>query len=303
MQTLPQVPLGPHRISRLVAGGNPLRGNSHLSDELSCQMRDYYTTENVLKAWFEAEKCGVTAMQSRGDHIVMSWVDRYREQGGTMHWIVQTASEWKGGDVPDNIRTIARHGPVAIYHHGSRTDSLWKQGQIDRVHDDLKLIHDLGLVSGLGSHMPEVFEYAEERGWEVDFYMACAYNLSRVQRDSVLSGGKLGSETYDDADRARMMEVVRQTPKQCIFFKILAAGRKCATQETVREAFRWAFERLKPVDVVDVGFFQRDRNEIALDAAHVRAVTGWNGTTQTLVADAEEMTAERAPAGVGEAAT
>jgi hypothetical protein len=75
---LPHVPFGPHKISRLVIGGNPLRGNSHLSEERSCEMREYYTTENVLAAWFEAEKAGATAMQSRGDQTVMDWVDRYR---------------------------------------------------------------------------------------------------------------------------------------------------------------------------------------------------------------------------------
>ena len=270
--TIPQVPFGPHRISRLVVGGNQIRGNSHLSGELNRQMAEYYTTETVLSAWFAAERQGINAMQSRGDAIIMDWVDRYRDAGGTMHWIVQTASEWKGGDVPDNIRTIAEHKPIAIYHHGSRTDSLWKEGRIDEIEDHVKQIQDLGIVAGVGSHMPEVFEYIEERGWDVDFYMTAAYNLSRVNRESALAGGKMGVEIYDDADRDRMLGVIRQTEKSCIYFKILAAGRACANQDMVRDAFRHAFTHIKPIDVVDVGFFQRDRNEIALNAGHVRAV-------------------------------
>lgn len=273
---LPHAPFGPHRISRLVIGGNPLRGNSHLSEQRSREMKEYYTTDAVLEAWFDAEAVGVTAMQSRGDQTVMDWVDRYREKGGTMHWIVQTASEWKDGDVRDNIRTIARHGPVAIYHHGTRTDRLWKEGRVDEVRDHLKLIHDLGLLAGVGSHMPEVFEHLEEHEFEADFYMTCAYNLSRVNRESVLTGGKMGVETYDDADREEMASFVRRTSKPCIFFKILAASRKCTTQESVKDAFRWAFEHIKPGDVVDVGVFQKERNEIALDAQYVREVTGWN---------------------------
>jgi len=278
---LPHVAFGPHHISRLIIGGNPLRGNSHFTNERSLEMKEYYTTENVLKAWFDSERCGVTAMQSRGDQIVMDWVDLYRERGGTMHWIVQTASEWKGGDVPDNIRTIAQHGPAAIYHHGTRTDRLWKEGKVDEVKDHLKLIHDLGLLAGVASHMPEVFEHIEEHDWEADFYMTAAYNLSRVGRESVLSGGKMGVEVYDDEDRDKMAAFIRRTPKQCIFFKILAASRKCETQETVREAFAYAFSHIKPIDLVDVGVFQRDRNEIALDAQHVREVTGWDPDTRS----------------------
>lgn len=272
---LPEIDFGPHRISRLIVGGNPLRGNSHLTPERNAEMRDYYTTERVLDAWFASEKAGVTAMQSRGDQIVMDWVDRYRERGGTMHWIVQTASEWKGGDVADNIRAVAEHHPIAIYHHGTRTDNLWKQGRIDDAHDCLKQIHDKGLLAGVGSHMPEVCEYIEEHDWEVDFYMTCAYNLSREERESFLVNGSTGTEVYDDADRDRMTDFVLSTPKQCILFKILAASRKCATQESVKEAFAYAFRRIKPCDAVDVGVFQRDRDEIGLDAEYVREVTGF----------------------------
>jgi len=278
--SLPQVPFGNHEISRLVVGGNPIRGNSHLSNEYSRWMGDYFTTEHVLESWFDAERQGVTAMQSRGDQIVMDWVDRYRDAGGTMHWIVQSASEWGGGDVPDNIRAIAEHDPIAIYHHGSRTDSLWKSGKIDEIEGILKEIRDRGILAGVGSHMPEALAYIEDRGWPVDFYMTCAYNLSRVDRDSALAGGKMGVEIYDDADRDRMLDFIRQTPRQCIYFKILAAGRKCANQEMVRDAFQHAFDHIKPHDVVDVGYFQRDRDEIALNADHVRAATGWGETVE-----------------------
>jgi len=38
------------------------------------------------------------------------------------------------------------------------------------------MIHDAGLPAGIGSHIPEVIQYAEEKGWETDFYMACFYN-------------------------------------------------------------------------------------------------------------------------------
>lgn len=273
--SLPEVSFGKHSISRLIVGGNPLRGNSHFSPERNAEMAEYYATENVLKTWFSSEKAGITAMQSRGDQIVMDWVDRYRERGGKMHWIVQTASEWKDGDVADNIWTVAKHHPVAIYHHGTRTDNLCKQGRIEQFRDHLKQIHDEGLLAGVGSHMPEVFEYIEDKGWEADFYMTCAYNLSREERESFLVDGSAKVEVYDDADRDRMTDFVLSTPKQCILFKILAASRKCASQSDVREAFTYAFKRIKPIDVVDVGVFQRDRDEIALDAEYVRQATGW----------------------------
>jgi hypothetical protein len=272
--TMPTVRFGEYDVSRLIIGGNPFRGNSHYSDELNADMWDYHGTgDTVIESWFECEKQGITAMQARGDQFIMDWVDRYREQGGKCHWFVQTASEWKGGDVPDNIHTLAKHGPIGIYHHGSLTDSLWKSGQIEKVREYLKVIRDEGLLVGLGTHMPEVLEYAEEKDWDVDFYMACAYNLSKQDRDSYIVTGKQSEEQYYDEDREIMAAFCRKTDKPCIFFKILAASRKCESPETVREAFQWAFDHIKPNDIVDVGVFQKYGNQIAENAEHVRAVT------------------------------
>ncbi|MFH1742800.1 MAG: hypothetical protein ABIH23_27665 [bacterium] len=266
----PSVPFGPVRISRLIIGGNPLRGNSHFSDEMDLEMAEYYSSECVVQTLLNAERAGMTTMQSRGDRIVMGWVDEYRRQGGTMHWIVQTATEW--GDIPDNIREINKHGPVAIYHHGTYTDTLWKEGKIDQVQEYLKVIRDLGLQVGICSHIPEVFEYCEERNWDLDFYMASCYNLSREDRRSMLAGGTRVHEEFLDEDRELMCRFVRATEKTCLVFKILAAGRKCGTPEDVRSAYQYAFASIKPKDAVVVGMFPKYHDQLTENAAIVREI-------------------------------
>jgi hypothetical protein len=45
---LPTVPFGRHRISRLIVGGNPFSGNSHVSRDMDDEMMDYFSTENIL---------------------------------------------------------------------------------------------------------------------------------------------------------------------------------------------------------------------------------------------------------------
>ncbi len=40
-QSMPMVPLGPYKISRLVVGGNPLGGGSHMSPFVSKPMRRF----------------------------------------------------------------------------------------------------------------------------------------------------------------------------------------------------------------------------------------------------------------------
>ena len=44
---LPTVDLGGRQVTRLICGGNPLSGFSHLSAELDWEMIEYYTMPNI----------------------------------------------------------------------------------------------------------------------------------------------------------------------------------------------------------------------------------------------------------------
>jgi hypothetical protein len=115
-------------------------------------------------------------------------------------------------------------------------------------------------------------DYAEEHAWDLDFYMTCFYTISHKPRESALVSGShgAGEELYLREDRARMCETIARTEKQCLAFKILAAGRNCGTQDDVRAAFDFAFRHIKPADAVVVGVFTRDQDQVALNAAYAR---------------------------------
>jgi hypothetical protein len=279
MSQLPTVPLGPHRITRLIVGGNPFCGNSHFSPSMSREMVEYYTAERVVDVLAQCQAAGINTVQARGDyHRILYWIELFRRQGGQLHWIAQTASEMH--DVFQNIHILAAAGAIGVYHHGSQTDRFWQEGHIDRVEDYLKCMRDSGVQVGLGTHIPEVIEYAEDKGWDIDFYMACMYNLSRTPRESALvleaqgkadsrrDSNQINDEQYLAEDRARMCEVVRQTAKTCLAFKILAASRNCATQDHVQTAFEYAFSHIKPQDAVVVGMYPKHLDQVSLNVQH-----------------------------------
>ena len=246
---MPTVEIAGLEVSRLIVGGNPFSGGSHQSAALSREMRDYYTTEKIKETLRECERCGITTIQARGDNHIMRMLNEYWNEGGTLKWIAQTASE--RASVPDNIRQIVSSGAVACYHHGSSTDGLWREGRMDVVRDRLGTIRDTGMIVGLGTHNPEVVRYAEDRGYDVDFYMVCFYDL--ISR---------GGEVYLEEDRAAACQVIREVDKPCLAFKIMAAGRN-----DPEEAFRVALEHIKPSDAVVVGVFPKHRpNEVEQDA-------------------------------------
>ena len=67
-----------------------------------------------------------------------------------------------------------------------------------------------------------------------------------------------------------MCQTIRATGKTCLAFKILGAGRLCATQEAAREAFRFAFANIKPQDAVVVGMFPKYEDQVALNVQYTQ---------------------------------
>ncbi|MBT3346437.1 MAG: hypothetical protein HN712_22025 [Gemmatimonadetes bacterium] len=274
MIEIPKVRLGNSdiEVTRLISGGNPLCGNSHFSPDMNDDMRDYFSEKQVVVYLHQLEASGINTLQARGDfHRILYWRELFKREGGHLHFIAQTASEM--ADVFENIRVIAATGAEGIYHHGSRTDNLWLDGRIDEVEDYLKCMRDTGVQVGLASHIPEVFDYVEEKGWDVDFYMTCFYNLNKSHRESALvdpfNAGTV--EVFDLEDPPRMIRIIQQTQKMCLAFKFLAAGRRCRTHEDVRTAFEYVFANIKTGDAVIAGMFPKHEDQIQLNVQHTVA--------------------------------
>jgi len=268
---LPTVDFCGTRLTRLICGGNPLSGYSHVSSDLDRDMIEYYDMPNIQALLSECWRQGINTLQSRGDRHQMRALLEHRQRGGKIQWIAQTASEF--ASIAGNIAEIARYEPIAVYHHGTHTDNSWHTGRIEDIHDLVKAIHDQGLPAGVGSHIPEVIEYIEDKGWETDFYMCCFYNLARSYKSApALDRDAYAKDQFPADDPIRMTAVMRQVNKPCIGFKILAASRNCSTPEAAREAFRFAFENIKPTDVVAVGMFQKYKNQVTENAELVRGI-------------------------------
>ncbi len=261
-----QVDFCGEKISRLIVGGNTVSGTSHWSPELDREMEDYFTSDNVKKMLFRCEKYGITTLQMRADKHIMRLLREYRQEGGTMNWIAQTAPEMKSFD--GNVAQINSYKPALIYHHGCVTDDLYQEGELDELQRRLAVIRRTGHPVGLCTHMPEVVEYSEEHHWDVDFYMCCVYNISKPERkkQSLLEGNE--NPLFVESDIPLMYRIIREVSKPCLAFKILGATRRCASQENVRNAFEEAYASIKPGDAVIVGMYPKYLDQVALDAQY-----------------------------------
>jgi len=271
-EPLPSITLGSHRISRLVVGSNPILGYSYMGHHTDRLMKEYFTVERAVEFLLACERAGIKMHQtsySPRRTKVAQIVQRARERGTKLKFISLLGSR-KHIDA-----AVAALQPIGLVHHGGVTDRLFAEGRSGEVHDFVKAVHDRGLLAGVSAHNPDCIRRIADAGWPVDFFMCCFYFLTRkffhkpgepVHEPELL----YFSYPFYRHDPAKMTAVIREVQQPCFGFKILAAGRKCQSEASVREAFRYAFNNIKPTDGVIVGMFPRFFDEISANVGYVR---------------------------------
>ena len=270
---LPTVSFGRHRVTRMIAGANPIYGYSHFNRLLDDQFREYHSTERVLDFLRNLERAGVNTWQaSWSERLENDWL-KYKDQGGKLQLLVLSRPQFN--DTPEILPRVMKLKPLGIAQHGSRTNQYWEEGQIDKSVDYLKRIRDTGAMVGFSGHNPREIEYAEDKGWPVDYYMTCLYymNRSRESLAKLLGEAPLG-EVYLPSDPAKMMATVRQAKKPCLAYKVFAAGRTINSPQQIRQSLATALTGIKPTDAVIVGMYQRLSDQIGQNTQFVREILG-----------------------------
>ena len=268
-KTLPTIPFGPHRVSRLILGANPINGGSHLSRFVNMQMKRYFTDEQIQALLRQCRDEGINTWQS-GPGANLEAVKAFRAAGGEMHYIALAQAS---DDYPTMLEDLVAGGTIGVAHHGEFTDVAWREGHMAEVRDYCRRIRDTGVQVGVSTHIPEVVDAIESAGWDVDFFMCCVYERHRTREQLLELLGHVPlplKEVYLESDPPRMYRAMRATDKPCLAFKILAAGRLCDQQTLVEAAFKQAFREMKPNDAVIVGMYPEYEDQVAINAGYVR---------------------------------
>src|ERR1700686_1828490 len=170
---LPTIKLGPHDVTRLIIGGNPIYGYSHFNKLLTQHLTAWPPPERVAALLKRCEEAGINTWQNSYAERTLQDLERYRAAGGKLHWLCLGKPDWD--QHPEHIDDAAKHKPIGIAPHGPLGDRLYREKKFDVLTDLLKRIRDKGVLVGLSAHNPALIELAEEKDWKVDYYMACLY--------------------------------------------------------------------------------------------------------------------------------
>ena len=246
-------------VTRLIIGANPFGGFSHQSKERDAEMTAYYTPGRIKETWRRAEAAGINTMITNNEtpHVVQA-VREYLAEGGPLQWIGQISSRALPS-MPGAVDQAVAMGARAIYFHGGLVDKLYAERDERTLRDWVEHARTHRIPVGVAGHAPEVHDWVDGLGL-VDFHVVCLFNCGS------LHSGK--GHKFRLADVAPAVERIRRIRKPCIAYKIMAAGRIDPVM-----AFEFAFENIKPGDVVNVGMHRGDKDDmVEEDAAIVQRI-------------------------------
>jgi hypothetical protein len=283
---LPTTKIGPHRVTRLVVGSNPMYGYSHATRLADEDMRTWYTDDRIVKVLLDCEKAGINTWQASFNWDMKNHIPKLRAAGGKIQFICLAASwhfDEKMGRTPEDVldgtikcaKAAMEFKPIGIAFHGGATDILFRAGKIDLVKTYIEKVHEMGTLAGLSTHNPAILDTLREKNFANDFYMTGLHYLTRHREDWIRDIGTVPlGDGFIESDPPKMAAAVRRVHKPCLVYKVLAAGRKCDSEQEKRKAIDWAFHNIKPIDAALIGLYPRYSDQITETVTMVREALG-----------------------------
>jgi hypothetical protein len=278
---LPAVHFFGHEVTRMIPGDNPVHGHTYIQDIYSAEdMTAYYNFENILKMLASAQEYGCNAILALASPVMLKALKQFEKCGGKLKIIFQTYPP-AIDCFAQHIEEIAEYGPIAIYHQGSTGEHLVETGDIKTYLANVDCIRKKGLPAGMAFHDPDNVQRAERENWGADFYVLCPYNARRNRRgeqSGFITGASKSDLVFYPEDRFTMFPIIRSIEKPVIVIKALAGGqiligKPKEEHPAVIEAFlRETYESIKPTDLVCVGVFQRDADQLRQNTDMVRRI-------------------------------
>ncbi len=265
-----------HKVSKLIIGDNPFNGHSYITAFIPREdMLNYHTEVKILDAMHKMEELGINTMLPLADPYIIRILQHYRNEGGKMNFIFQTYSPFMmSTDTAEvTIRMMHEVQPIGMYISGTFTDVRFETGRTKEITDMIDVFRRCTDVKlGIGTHHPTLIEYSEENNWNVDFYMACMYNLrnGRIGEESgfITGKNKSGIKPIIPSDRGIMLDTLKSVEKPIIAFKIFAGGQMLVEKSEeerrvlIKDTYNTIFNSLKPNDFAVVGVFQKYHDQL-----------------------------------------
>ena len=241
--TFPRTMVAGVSLPRMLIGTNWISGWSHKGHAADEFIKETHSTADktlpLIKAFLSY---GIDAiMGSFSTHLpAMERIKEIQDKIGRKLILIDTPNL----NMDDNagarkeaeavFKTSAEIGSTfCLLHHASCEQLVNKNKKtMDRLPDYTKMIRDAGLIPGLSAHMPEIIQYTDLNGYDVETYIQifnCLGFLMQIEIESVI-------------------KIIHEAKKPVMTIKPMAAGR---TTAYVGLTFNWNVIRQQ--DMITLG--------------------------------------------------
>lgn len=257
--SMPCGKIGKATISRLLLGGNLVKGGMHARDlkYAGALFRAYVTEQKLMETFRLAEQQGINTVFESG----AEYVDKYnREFRGHLqiipHIEVKDSQSQSDRALSDHIKEQVDTGAVALYVWGLSADTLVRDGAVERIGKAVEMAKAHGLPVGVGGHSLLVPMACEKHQVPCDFYVKTLHSDNypsatpkALRKEFIwLNGGEGWYDNMWCLNPEETIAFMKTVNKPWVAFKILAAGAIYP-----REAFPYAFKN--GADFIAVGMF------------------------------------------------
>jgi len=230
-------------LPRLLIGSNWIFGWSHRGHAADLFIREQHSTTEATLAVINAfMRYGIDALMApfSSHPEALAKIRDIQDKIGKKLILIDTpilnmddnASARKEAEAV--IKTSAEIGSTFCLIHHSCCEQLVNKNRktMDRLSDYTKMIRDAALIPGLSAHMPEIIQYSDLNGYDVETYIQifnCLGFLMQVEVESVI-------------------RIIHEAQKPVMTIKPMAAGR---TTPYVGLTFNWNV--IRPQDMITVG--------------------------------------------------
>lgn len=201
MKTLfPRTSVGGVSLPRLLIGANWITGFSHKTPAADHAIRMQNSTPEAVSSIFETflqyDINAVMGLFGIDDNLCRA-VDLAQERTGKKMILIDEPilnmddNPHARHEAELEIKKCAKRGSTFCLPLHSCVEQLVNKNRrtIDRLPDYLSMIRDAGMIPGLSAHMPEIIQYADENGYDVETYVQifnCIGFLMQVEVESVI---------------------------------------------------------------------------------------------------------------------
>jgi len=230
-------------LPRLLIGSNWIFGWSHTGHAADVYIKEQHATvEATLKVLDAFLQYGIDAWVApfSSHPEVLDKIRQIQDKIGRKLILIDTPilnmddTQAARNEAKAVIKTSAEIGSsFCLIHHASCEQLINKNKRtMDRLGDYTDMIREAGLIPGLSAHMPEVIQYSDLNGYDVETYIQifnCLGFLMQVEIESVI-------------------RIIHEAKKPVMTIKPMAAGR---VTPYVGLTFNWNV--IRPQDMIAVG--------------------------------------------------